>query len=180
MQKFINFASSLGLAAALIFLQLLALSILPYPFNQLKLPLAIVLWFLVVVGSRGALLLSLAAGFLLELFSVTPFGFGLAAFCISIVIVQFLFSRIFTNRSVPLIFLNSLIGVSVYHLLLFFCLAVYAWITGETNWLGLIFLKNAAWSIFLSAIFTTLLYVISRLFVRRLNPRFVSRQTRLL
>ena len=180
MQKLVNFASSLGLVTVLVFLQLVVLSILPFPFNQLKLPLAMLLWFLAVVGSRGVLLLSLASGFLLELFSVTPFGFGIMALSAAIIVVQFLLSRVFTNRSVPIIFLNSFIGVFMYTMVLFVCLAVYAWITARASWLGLIFFKNAVWSIFLTALITTLFYAISMLFVRRLNPRFVSRQTRLL
>lgn len=148
--------------------------LLPYPANRINFLFIILLWLIIHKNDPLILWLALPLSFATELFSSLPFGLSTAALLFSLFLEHWLLLNIFTNHSWYIVLLSGFTALVSYRIL-FFILVGTAVLFKATDY-------SLRWSILpdliveglINACALTLLYLASRLFSRRLNPRYIG------
>ncbi len=142
---------------------------LPYPFNYINITFSLLLLFLTLGSNNKIIWLGLIVSYFLELFSGSPFGIGMAATIISLLIINWFQQNILTNRSGYMVFLSLLLGITLYRILFVIFLAINNYFFYRETLSYKEIAADAGWEILLSSVFLFLLQLIGSKFLKRFN-----------
>jgi hypothetical protein len=146
------------------------INFLPFPFNHINITFSLLLLLLTLNSNKKIIWLGLVVSYFLELFSGAPFGIGMAATIISLLIINWFQLNILTNRSGYMVFLSLLLGITLYRILFVMFLAVNKYFFHQKALAYKEIIVDAGWEIFLSSVILFLLYLIGSKFLKRFNP----------
>lgn len=156
------------------------LYVFPFPFNKINIVLAATVILIIRLQSPYILFLSFLTFFLLNLYSVQPFGIFITAGVFSTLFIFWIYRDIFTNQSVWVSLSLSILGVVSYRIFVFFAAGVakiFGQFNGSTLSGGMTF-EYIFWEIFLTGI---LVFIGHLLFLRGLEKkREITAQYKLL
>ena len=92
----------------------------PAPVSSLNLIFTLVIFFTVIISYRRGLIWGLGGGLFLELYSGSIFGANVLALMLTVIYINFLFSNLFTNRSLYSLLIFGFIGTISYNLVITF------------------------------------------------------------
>ncbi|MBU1165101.1 hypothetical protein KKA15_06115 [Patescibacteria group bacterium] len=93
-------------------------SMLSFPYNNLNLILALVIFLTVLIDYKKALLLSMILGIFLEIYSPLFFGITVLTLLLTTIIINLLFIHLFTNRTFFSLLVLTFAGVATYNILI--------------------------------------------------------------
>ncbi|MEK7131308.1 MAG: hypothetical protein AAB797_01050 [Patescibacteria group bacterium] len=150
--------------------QIFVVNFLPFPFNHINITFSLLLLFLTISSDKKIIWLGLIISYFSELFSGAPFGIGMAATIISLLIINWFQLNILTNRSGYMIFLSLLLGIALYRILFVMFLAVNKYFFHQKSLSYKEIIATAGWEILLSSVVVFVLYFLYRTFLKRFNP----------
>lgn len=150
------------------------INFLPFPFNHINITFSLLLLFLTIGLDKKIIWLALIVSYFSELFSGAPFGIGIAATIISLLMINWFQLNILTNRSQYMVFLSLLLGVALYRVLFVVFLTVNSYFFHQKTLPYKEIIADAGWEILLSPVIIFLLYFLSSKFLKRLNPTRVK------
>ncbi|OGH91797.1 MAG: hypothetical protein A2534_04705 [Candidatus Magasanikbacteria bacterium RIFOXYD2_FULL_39_9] len=139
---------------------------LPFPFSHINIIFSLSLLILTISPSSRVLWLALITSYVSELFSSIPFGIGTAALFISLLIINWFQLNILTNRSVYMIFLSAILGISLYRALFVLLLTVNNYFYSLAPLPYREILADAGWEVLLSSLLLFFLYLLDVKFLR--------------
>lgn len=156
------------------FIHTLIIYLLPYPANRLNFLFIILLWMIINKNDPLILWIALPLSFSTEIFSSLPFGLSTAALLSSLFLEHWLLLNIFTNHSWHIVLLCGFTALLSYRILflIFMSGATLLKVTSyslQWNLISDLFIEGL-----INACALTLLYIVSRSFSKRLNPRYVG------
>jgi len=158
---------------AIIFTALLQVAVrefLPYPFNQINIIFAIIIWLIIFTNQINVLWVLLPVSFLVEIFSPALFGVFSAAAFLSLSLVSWFLLNIFVDRSVYIVLLSGILGVLGFRLLK----VLLSGILLKYNFLSSTeILIDWLWEIALTAATLAVFYFFTSLFTKRLHPEYI-------
>ena len=146
----------------------------PYPLSKISIYFAgLILWLL--WNPRGRIVwYTFFACFVIELYSVMPFGLNLFSGTAAMLFAFWLYRHIFTNRSWYACFVLSIVVLGIYRSLysigLLFLNLFGKYV--EISWQSLFF--TSFWEMMLTTLMVGFLYFIISLFSNKLNPRVIE------
>ena len=99
MKNILRFLSHICLTVFVLIAHIAVVYLLPFPFSAVNTIFVFLILFLLIRESGVVVWLAFFSHFLLEFYMTTPFGVVLYASTISLLIVFWLYHRLFTNRS---------------------------------------------------------------------------------
>jgi hypothetical protein len=147
-----------------------------FPFNQITIILPAVIYLMVVFNLNRALWWAVAGGFLLDLFSVLPFGSSAVALVIAVAAMRQLFIRFFTNRSLYSLVFLTMLGTIIYKCVTI-CLGFVPVILGDgiqLFYFNFYFFKNFLALVVANIFVVSAMFFVTNLFSKRLKPVYVS------
>lgn len=99
-------------------LQISFFSALAFPYFNINLILALVIFWAVLRDYKKSLLIGLFLSLILELYSPFPFGLIIFSLLLTLIFINSLFVHFFTNRSLFSLFSLTLVGVLAYNFIL--------------------------------------------------------------
>lgn len=171
---FLNFI----LIAVLALFQFSFISALPFGLSNFNFVLVMLIIVLMVSSFKTSLWWAIGLGFLLDTYSFLPFGVYLVCFFLTVLVMNFLLTNFFTDRS--LYSFVALTCLSSICFNLFFYIFIYFWgvFGGEAIAIvfGKEFLINFVWQIFLNVLAVFFLFYITNFVSKRLRPVFLERK----
>lgn len=143
---------------------------LPFPFNHINITFSLLLLFLTVGSDKKIIWLGLIVSYFSELFSGSPFGIGMAATIISLLVINWFQLNILTNRSGYMIFLSLLLGLALYRTLFVMFLTANNYFSHQQTLFYKEIITDAGWEVLLSSVVLFLLYIMGSKFLKHLNP----------
>jgi hypothetical protein len=168
----INALLVIGLAA----LQVAFISGLPGWFSSLNLILAILIFILGFVSFNFALWWSVAVGFMLEIFSFSPFGVYLVGLSLTIIIANFLLNHFFTNRSLYSFLALAALATLIYELLRRFFILLFTQASGSFFLARVDFWLLVFKQIVMNLLFTFTIYYLVHFLGKNLRPVFLIKK----
>jgi rod shape-determining protein MreD len=162
---------------ALVSIRLSFISALPGWFNSFNLILAIIIFILALGSLKLALWWAIGAGVLLDIFSFSPFGVFLISLCLAVVIVNFLLTNFFTNRSLYSFFALIIFFTLFYEFILNIVFYFLRLISSEAAFfmLNINFWKNLSTQIVLNLIAVLIIFYAINFASNRLKPAFLAK-----
>lgn len=145
----------------------------PSPFNHLNIALSWLILLLTIKLNKKNIWLALIVSYFLEVFSSKPFGIGIAATIITLLVINWFQLNILTNRSELMIFLSLLLGITLYRTLFLMFLTVNNYFSHQQALSYKESIADAGWEISLSSVILFLIYFIGSKFFKRLNPGYI-------
>lgn len=170
-----NFIKYTVLSVSIFVAHILILSILPWPFNHINIILIIFLWFIIYNGNERILWLIFPLSFLLELFVSFPFGLTSAALLFTLLIMHWLLVNFFTNRSLYIVFLAGFLGISIFRFSFILLLLAANFFNPNFTLSWPEIFTNIFYEITLTTGVFFFFFLFTRLFFKRLNPKYLSR-----
>lgn len=161
---------------AIFIAHVLILNILPFPFNHLNIILIIFLWLIIYSGSERILWLALPLAFLLELFVSSPFGLTSVALIFTLMVMHWILRNIFTNRSLYIVFFAGFLGIAIFRFSFLTILLLINLFNSDFTLSWPEVLTNIFYEIVLTTALFFLIYLLTILFFKRLNPKYISYQ----
>jgi len=159
----------------LIFLiHILFIYLSPYPINRLNFLFIILLWLVIYKNNPFVLWAALPLSFSAELFSSLPFGLSTAALLFSLFMEHWLLLNIFTNHSWYIVLLCGFTALISYRILFLTFISGAALFKMTDYSLQWNFFSDLLVEGLINAGALTSLYLFSRLFSRRFNPRYIG------
>jgi len=103
---------------ALGIIQVSFLTTWPQPVSSLNIILSLVIFLAIIINYHKSLWIAFGAGLFLELFSGYYFGITTLALLLTVIIVNFLFSNFFTNRSFYSLMILGFVATVIYNLII--------------------------------------------------------------
>jgi hypothetical protein len=146
------------------------INFLPYPFNHINFIFTISLLLITVSSDTKMLWLILIVSYCSELFSSMPFGVSTASLLISLLIINWFQLNILTNRSVYMIFLSAILGITLYRIVFIVLLTTHNYFLnlGALPYAEII--VETGWEILLSSLVLFILYAVNAKFIKFLRP----------
>ena len=142
---------------------------LPFPFNHINITFSLLLLILTSGSNKGIIWLGLVVSYFSELFSGSPFGVGMAATIIGLLVINWFQLNILTNRSAYMLFLSLLLGITLYRILFVMFLAANNYFFYKRTMPYKEIIADAGWEILLSSVVLFLLQFIVSKFLKRFN-----------
>lgn len=159
-------------------IQLSFISGLPTGLNNLNLILVILVFILSLVNLDLAVWWVIGAGLLLDMFSSAPFGLYLICLSLTIIIINFLLTNFFTNRSLYSFF--ALVGIATvaYEILLTVagCLVQFIGAAEVDLILNKNFWLAKLWQLCLNLLVTFVIFYFISFVSKRLKPVFLIKR----
>lgn len=146
------------------------INFLPYPFNHINIIFAIFLLAITVSVNNRTIWLVLITAYFSELLSSIPFGIGTASLLVSLLTINWFQFNILTNRSIYMVFLSAVLGITLYRLLFIGFLTVYNYFFSLPSLPYKEIVVDAGWEIILSSLALFVLYIIYNRIQRFFNP----------
>lgn len=145
-----------------------------FPINSLNLILSLVIFVTVIISFNKGLWWAFGLGIFLQLYSSLPFGLETLSLIFVVFAVNFLFTNIFTNRSLYSLLILGLIGTICYNL--FIIVGYFLLIFLNFNVLAF---KFDLWLLFfwqtiLNLIILTIVFFAYYIFTSRLKNSFIT------
>ncbi|NQU83298.1 MAG: hypothetical protein HQ536_01160 [Parcubacteria group bacterium] len=146
-----------------------------HPLSYLDVVLSVIIYLTVVFNLNLALWWSVVAGFLVDLYSLLPFGTTIFALIITAFVIRYLFITFFTNRSLYSLLLVGALGTLVYKIIIFGASFLPFLFDRGYQIFSLDFnvVKAAFLSIVLNLIFLAVIFYLTNLFSKRLKSAYV-------
>ena len=179
MRTLIKFGIYFFTGIILFFLHLTIINFLPYPINTINV-LFITLTVMIVIEDRFAFIWFIVPmAFLLELFSVAPFGSELLSLFLSAFAMRSIILRFFTNRTIYIVLLTSVLGLIIYrvsYIIITLILGAIIHLPSQFSYAQFLFF---GWETILSSIFASIIYIIFSKRYRQYNPNYLIAKNRL-
>ncbi|MFA5076389.1 MAG: hypothetical protein WC480_03165 [Patescibacteria group bacterium] len=173
--RIVKFISYLILAVFLVFFQTAFINALPLPWNQLNLVMVILFFVVLIVDYRFGLWATVVCGLISENYSPFIFGSIILSFLISIVVINFLFKLLFTNRSLFSLLILGGIGLMLYRLANLFY--VYLGYIFNLDWhkivVDAVYLSNLVWQLFFTLFGLLVVFLATRVLTKRFRSVFL-------
>lgn len=156
------------------FVHTLLIYLLPYPVNRLNFLFIILLWLIIYKNDPLILWVALPLSFSTELFSSAPFGLSTAALLFSLFLEHWLLLNIFTNHSWYIALLCGFTALLSYRILFLIFMSGAALLKITDYSLQWSILPDLLMEGAINACALTALYLASRSFSKRLNPRYIG------
>lgn len=159
----------------LVFVHLFLIQFLPFPYNRINLLLIFLMLYSIVSIRPQSLWLILPLVWFSELFSSYFFGINALAILLILFVYNFLLITVLSNRSLPTVFLSSILLVFFYRLLILVAIKTVSFffdvdtLNLDTEWL-----INLFWEIVFTTFFTTIIYYTLSKFLKRLRPEYIN------
>ncbi len=163
-------------AGLLALVQFSLVSSLPWPWNNLDLPIIAVIFSFLFFSRDQTWLLAAASGWFLDVLGFHPFGLALLSLLFSAIIIYLVLENILTNRSLYSFLLLTFIGLVAEAFLYHIFLAIFDW-SGASQAFFLVngaFWEALAWKLVLSLLIVGLFFNLIALASRRLQPFFLK------
>lgn len=173
MRKYIRAVFQIVLILFIFTLHVAAANLLPYPLNRLNIILVAAMC-LLIFNKEDKIVYIFLLSLISELFLSTPFGLNTAALLISTAALEWILLNILTNRFFVMVFLAGLFGAFLYKASffgIFFLLRIFGLAEITVNETMLV---GALIELAVNAVTLTFVYLISLLFVKRVNPKYLS------
>lgn len=157
------------LAFLVVILHISLVPFFPYPLNKINLISLYVVIILLVTESGRAVWLSFVPYFLIELFSVTPFGVVLYSGTISALVSYWLYKSIFTNRSILTTMSLLAISVFVYRFLYSALLFTVNYFDEKEGMIYSLPASSYAWETATTVVSAALAHYLLKFFILKLN-----------
>lgn len=132
-------------------------------------------WLILYTGNNYVLLLAIPAAIFLQPFSITPLYINVVSLTFSLALISQLLLKILTNRSLLIVFVSGLLGAITYRLIFIFYILFGQYILNNFFLsVNLSLLKNFIVESIASSAFLVILYLISTLLLKKLNPRYIK------
>ncbi len=142
---------------------------LPYPFNHTNIIFVVLLLLLIVAPSKKIFWLGLVISYFSELLSSIPFGIGTSALLASLLTINWFQLHILTNRSVYMILLSAILGITLYRILFVLLLTIYNYFYNLPGLPYKEILADTGWEVLLSSILLFLMYLFDLKFLKYLH-----------
>lgn len=146
------------------------INFLPYPFNHINIIVALFLLIITVSVNNRVIWLALAVSYVAELFSSIPFGIGTISLLCTLFIINWFQFNILTNRSVYMIFLSAVLGITLYRVLFVSFLTVHSSFRSLPGLPYKEIIADTGWEILLSSLLLFVLYFINTHIIKLLHP----------
>ncbi|MEK7167510.1 MAG: hypothetical protein AAB791_00730 [Patescibacteria group bacterium] len=143
---------------------------LPFQFNLIM----VILIFLVLLANlKTVLAFTVLSGTVLDIYSGLPFGIFLFCFFLVFLVLYFLFTNFFTNRSFYTLISLGLIGILSYHIF-FFLISGFLYLAGGSNFSfsGSYWLLVLSQTVSTSTLISLMFWIINRS-SKRFKPIFL-------
>lgn len=172
-----KFFANLLLIIFIALLQVSFFSSFSYPANQINLILTVLIFVLFLADFKASLYFAIGCGIILDLYSLSFFGFFASILLLTIFIVYLLFKNFFTNKSLYSLLVLGILGVIIYNALLiiyyfFFSLWKMNIYFGQPN--GQFFL-SALWQLIFAVIILLILFLITHFISDKWKSVFLVR-----
>lgn len=159
----------------LIFLQLSFVNSLAWPWSNINIIFICLFFVVLLVNYRLGLWSAAFIGLIMEIYSPLAFGAIFISLLLSVVLINFLFNLLFTNRALYSLLLLSFLGTVFYYFFNFVYLAVAYRLNLEAYSLTLdnYFVSTIAWQILFTGIILTLIFIPLRLFSKRFKSVYL-------
>ena len=174
-RRVVSFTGYLAFIMVIMSLQVGLLFLLPYPFNKVNVLFA-VLSILVLLKDSGRIVwLAFLVHFLIDLYTVTPFGVVLSSGTVAFLMMYWLYRSLFTNRTIGAVLSITAIGLTIYRLLysLLFALTVQFGASAAISWQPLFIIY--VWEMIFTLLITGIFYLGLLWFIPRFNVTLVKR-----
>jgi len=165
-----NYLKYLVIIFLIVIIHIFIVNFLPYPFNNINFFLLSLL-LLLLLNNKNISWLVLTVSFLIELFTGTPFGVTIISVYASFLLINWFLKNIFTNRSVYIIFLSSLMSVIIFRIFFFIFLIFSNLFFKQDFFLSAEIIINMGWEALFTAIVSIFFYYLIR---RYLNPIYID------
>jgi len=167
-----------GLVMLICAFYMFTLNFLGYPLNTVNIPIVVILWLMIFSADLRYLWLVIPVGFVLETWSVGSFGLMTLSLIISLAIVSWIFFRVFTNRSVYIIVLETILAVVIFRIV--FC--IFLIIISDLSWSMAMADAALWWAVGYEILTTTslllLAYLSTTFLVRYFRPEYIKLNTK--
>jgi len=167
----------LFLSLILVFLQQ---SVLPTlgPFANLNILLVFLVFTTIIFGFNLGFIFAIFIGLFVNIFSFLPLGTFIIIYLIILGVINFLYKHVFINFS----YLTNLILIVLATLIFNFLLLLTAFLYYLINLINIyivldgVFLINFLWQIILNSIMISLVYILAKLTIKKLNLVFIIKK----
>ncbi len=174
MKKIWKTLFAIAISAFIFFLQVLGKEFLPYPFNQINVIFAAMVWLLILTAKVETLWYGAPLALLIEVFGSSEFGLNSVLLLFTFILIFWLLTNFFTNRSFFIVLLLGVIGMTFYRTLFIVFNLVFTDTFNDVGWSGIEILTTYGLETAITAITLTLFYLLTSLFLRKLNPSYIS------
>lgn len=160
----------------LLIVQISFLHTWPISLLSLNLVLAYIIFTTVIINYGRGIVLGVIAGFILDIYSLKPFGAFSISIVLTVILVNILFNQFFTNRSYYSLVTLGVIGTFFYYILLRAIENFYFWLRPLS--LDPLFSLNnfsdVGWQIISTTIMSVILFFIFNFISRRAKSVFLT------
>lgn len=167
--------SYLFLVVGIVSLQVGLLFLLPYPYNKVNILFAFLSIMILLKDSGNIVWLAFFVHFLIELYTVTPFGVVLSAGTITFLVMYWLYRSLFTNQTIGTALAITLIGLIFYRAFysLWFVVTARFNPAFAINWQPLFLIY--IWELVFTLLITAIFYAVIVWFMPRFSVTLVKR-----
>lgn len=174
MKKILAILKMSALIIFIFILHLLLLTLAPYPLKHINLLFLLMLWLVILRPGAETFWAAFFLGFLLELYTSAPFGLNIFALLVSLFAVSWFLNRLFTNHTVYIVFFSCFIGTALYRLTFIIWLVIVDFNRYNLNFSWPEIFWEMILEVGLTSLTTVLLYLVTSVFWRRLNPNYIN------
>lgn len=156
--------------------QLIVAYLLPYPFNNLNVIFFALTLYLIFRESGLVVYLALGVHFLVELYTVSPFGIVLYSATVAFLFGYWMYRSVFTNKSWFSAFALSFLMLTLYRLLYILLGYIFELFSDQTIYLGSNVWRSFGYEIALTTISIAFGVFLVNKISHRYNPSVVSNQ----
>ncbi|HLC89504.1 MAG TPA: hypothetical protein VJG65_00930 [Patescibacteria group bacterium] len=168
-----NFILNLGLLLILAIFQVSFLSVLPLPINSFNLILSLVVFVTIIISYQKGLWWALGGGLFLEFYRASFFGLATISLILTVIIINFLFNNLFTNRSLYTLLILGFFATiceSVLAVILSLILTIFGW---PITFLEFHFWQNLVWQPILNLLMLIIIFFIYQYSVGKIRNVFL-------
>jgi len=167
LKKYLKTILHFTLGITLIITQIFFINILPLTAHKLNLVLIALVFILIFNSYQKALQWAVGLGLLIDLYSFLPFGFYTINLIIVLLIINFLLTNVFTNKSFYSVLILIILATFFYNLI-FIIFSYLTNINFTLNW------HNILKQIFYNSFISLFLFYLFSLTIKKFNSMFID------
>ena len=173
MSIFVKLVKYFLLALLTFFVQIFVVAFLPEPFEHINVIFLSTFLIMVIAGTAESIVWGGFLMFAYSLFSAGSLSVHVISFLAAIGCISWLFHTLFTNRSLYAVILIAALGIILYHGFSIGIATLHDFVQPNVLFPYSDRLHVAGWETVMTTAVVVLGYLLSMLFVRRLNPRYI-------
>lgn len=141
---FLYFLYNSAIIIVIVLIQISFIPSLPAYLKNFNLIFSFISFTTIIINYHRGLLWALLSGLLLDIYSLQPFGLISFSYLSAVIIMNFLFNHLFTNRSLYTLILLSLLGTILHNILILIINIIIKFINPllYTSQFSLVYLQN--------------------------------------